>query len=81
MLVENLIRQLQLYPPKEELYVEYWDKETAEAIAEVSLTDEEWEDVVFRMEENELYYGTSSYLSDYCVEAVADREEKENGKL
>ena len=76
MLVENLIRQLQMYPPREELYVEYWDKETAEANAEVSMTDEEWEDVVFKMENNELYYGTGSYLSDYCVEAVESRKEK-----
>ena len=76
MLVENLIRQLQMYPPREEIYIEYWDKETAEANAEVTMTDEEWEDVVYRMEESELYYGTSSYLSDYCVEAVENREEK-----
>ena len=76
MLVENLIRQLQMYNPREEIYIEYWDKETAEANAEVSMTDDEWEDVVYRMEESELYYGTSSYLADYCQEAVAGREEK-----
>ena len=76
MLVENFIRQLERYPRNEELYVEYWDKETAEANAEVTLTDEEWEDVVYRMEESELYNGTSSYLSDYCQTAVENREEK-----
>jgi hypothetical protein len=76
MLVSQLIKQLERYPRNEEIYVEYWDKWTAEANAEVTLTDEEWEDVVYRMEENELYYGTSSYLSDYCQEAVEKREEK-----
>ena len=76
MIVEQLIRQLERYPRDEELYVEYWDKETAEANAEVTLTDEEWEDVVYRMEENELYHGTSSYLSDYCQTAVENRKEK-----
>ena len=76
MLVEQLIRQLQMYPPREEIYVEYWDKETAEANAEVSMTDEEWEDVVCRMEDAEMYYGSGSYLSDYCLEAVEKRKEK-----
>ena len=76
MLVEQLIRQLERYPRDEEIYVEYWDKWTAEANAEVTLTDEEWGDVVYRMEENELYHGTSSYLSDYCQEAVENRKEK-----
>ena len=76
MLVEQLIRRLERYPRDEEIYVEYWDKWTAEANAEVTLTDEEWEDVVYRMEENELYNGTSSYLSDYCQEAVENRKEK-----
>jgi predicted transcriptional regulator len=76
MLVEQLIRQLERYPRNEEIYVEYWDKWTAEANAEVTLTDDEWEDVVYRMEEGELYHGTSSYLSDYCQEAVENRKEK-----
>ncbi len=54
MLVEQLIRQLELYYPKDaELYVEYWDKETVEAMEEVALTEDEWGRVVYEMEEVE----------------------------
>jgi hypothetical protein len=76
MLVEQLIRQLQMYPPREEIYVEYWDKETAEANAEVTLTDEEWEDVVYTMEDWEPYYSTSYYVSEKVLETVEKRKEK-----
>ena len=53
MLVEQLIRQLQEYPKDEELYVEYWDKETVESMEEVDLTKDEWAVLVYTMEEDE----------------------------
>ncbi len=53
MLVESIIRQLQMYPPKEELYIEYWDKETVEAMEAVALTEDNWGQVVYEMEEEE----------------------------
>ena len=53
MLVEQLIRQLQEYPKDVELYVEYWDKETVESMEEVDLTEDEWGEVVYQMEEDE----------------------------
>ncbi len=53
MLVENLIRQLQMWHPKEELYVEFWDKGAVESMEEVALTDDEWGRVVYEMEEGE----------------------------
>ncbi len=53
MLVEQLIRQLELYPKDAELYVEYWDKETVESMEEVDLTEDEWGRVVYEMEEDE----------------------------
>ncbi len=53
MLVEQLIRQLELYPKDEELYVEYWDKETVEAMEAVALTEDNWGQVVYEMEEEE----------------------------
>ena len=59
MLVEQLIRQLNEYPHDAELYVEYWDKETVESMEEVDLTEDEWGEVVYQMEEGE----TNSYFS------------------
>ena len=53
MLVEQLIRQLEVYPKDAELYVEYWDKETVEIMEEVALTDNEWGELVYTMEEDE----------------------------
>ena len=58
MLVEQLIRQLEQYPHDEELYVEYWDKGTVEAMEDTDLTTDEWADVVYQMEETE---GGSSF--------------------
>ena len=58
MLVEQLIRQLEQYPRSAELYVEYWDKETVEAMEDTTLTDEEWGEVVDQMEEEESSYPT-----------------------
>ena len=60
MLVEQLIRQLEEYPPFAELYVEYWDKETVEIMEDTTLTDDEWEDVVYQMEEEESSFATST---------------------
>ena len=68
MLVENLIRQLQAYPPKEEIYVEYWDKETVEAMEEVTLTDNEWADVVIQMEDAETYPATQEAFGMFIEE-------------
>jgi hypothetical protein len=53
MLVEQLIRQLEQYPHDEELYVEYWDKGTVEVMEDTELTDDEWGQVVYTMEEDE----------------------------
>ena len=53
MLVEQLIRQLNEYPHDEEIYVEYWDKETVESMEEVDLTEDEWGQVVYQMEDGE----------------------------
>lgn len=53
MLVEQLIRQLEQYPNDEELYVEYWDKGTVEVMEDTELTDDEWGQVVYTMEEDE----------------------------
>ena len=51
MLVEQLIRQLQEYPKDAEIYVEYWDKETVESMEEIDLTEDEWNEVVYQMED------------------------------
>ena len=53
MLVKQLIRQLEQYPHDEELYVEYWDKGTVEVMEDTELTDDEWGQVVYTMEEDE----------------------------
>ena len=59
MLVEQLIRQLKEYPKDAELYVEYWDKETVEIMEDSTLTDDEWAEVVYQMEEEESSLNTS----------------------
>ena len=59
MLVEQLIRQLKQYPKDAELYVEYWDKETVESMEEVALTEDNWGQVVYEMEEDEGSYTTA----------------------
>lgn len=58
MLVEQLIRQLEEYPPFAEIYVEYWDKETVEIMEDTTLTKDEWEKVVYEMEEEETSFIT-----------------------
>ncbi len=42
-----------MWHPKEELYVEFWDKGAVESMEEVALTDDEWGRVVYEMEEGE----------------------------
>ena len=59
MLVEQLIRQLEEYPPFTEIYVEYWDKETVEIMEDTTLTDDEWGEVVYEMEEVESSLNTA----------------------
>ena len=68
MLVENLIRQLKLYPRGTELYVEYWDKEWVEVMEDTTLTDDEWADVVYEMEEADKYPATSEAFSMFIDE-------------
>jgi len=59
MLVEQLIRQLEVYPKDAELYVEYWDKEWVEIMEDTTLTDDEWAEVVYQMEEEESSLNTA----------------------
>ena len=68
MLVEQLIRQLEEYPPFTEIYVEYWDKETVEAMEDTTLTDDEWGDVVYEMEEADKYPATQEAFSMFIDE-------------
>ncbi len=68
MLVEQLIRQLEFYPKDAELYVEYWDKETVEAMEEVALTEDEWGRVVYEMEEVEGSFPTPLRFSQTIEE-------------
>jgi len=68
MLVEQLIRQLEEYPPFTEIYVEYWDKETVEIMEDTTLTDDEWGDVVYEMEEADKYPATQEAFSMFIDE-------------
>ena len=70
MLVEQLIRQLNEYPRDAELYVEYWDKETVESMEEVDLTEDEWGQVVYQMEEEEAnsYFSTALRFNETIEE-------------
>ena len=75
MLVEQLIRQLEMYPPDEELYVEYWDKGTVEAMEDTELTTEEWEDVVYQMEEEEGTFPTALRFSQ-TIEEIRENNDR-----
>jgi hypothetical protein len=46
MRVKELIEQLKYYKPDDEIIVAYWDKSTVEGYAEVTLTDDQWTDIV-----------------------------------
>ena len=76
MLVEQLIRQLEQYPKHAELYVEYWDKETVEAMEDTTLTDDEWADVVYEMEEADKYPSTQEAFSMFIQEIKVDEKGK-----
>ena len=68
MLVEQLIKQLEEYPPFTEIYVEYWDKETVEIMEDTTLTDDEWGNVVYEMEEADKYPSTQEAFSMFIDE-------------
>ena len=68
MLVEQLIRQLKEYHSSAEIYVEYWDKETVEAMEDTTLTDDEWGNVVYEMEEADKYPATQEAFSMFIDE-------------
>ena len=68
MVVEQLIRQLEEYPPFTEIYVEYWDKETVEIMEDTTLTDDEWGNVVYEMEEADKYPATQEAFSMFIDE-------------
>ena len=69
MKISQAIKMLSLYNNQDqEIYIEWWDKETAEDNAEQDITDDEWEEVVMYLEDYEPYHGTSSYMTDKILE-------------
>jgi len=62
MKVSKLIEYLQRdYAPDTELLVAYWDKETVEGYTEdLTLTDDQWSDVVDRYEDGEYFWQSSA---------------------
>ena len=67
MKVKELIEQLKAYDGEQELLVAYWDKETVEGYgsgwtkeADLSLTDEQWFDVVANYEDGEWSWQSSA---------------------
>ena len=67
MRVKDLIEQLQAYDGEQELIVAYWDKATVEGYGsgwtkevDLSLTDEQWFDVVARYEDGEWSWQSSA---------------------
>jgi len=65
--VKDLITQLQAYDGEQELIVAYWDKATVEGYGsgwtkevDLSLTDEQWFDVVARYEDGEWSWQSSA---------------------
>lgn len=72
MKVKDLIDRLQsYYKPDDELFVEYWDKETVESYGvSQPLTEDEWLDTVEAMENGEFAY--QSYAADLLVEKAEE---------
>jgi hypothetical protein len=61
MKVKNLIEQLTAYSPDTELLVAYWDKECVEGYKDgLTLTDEQWEEVVDKYEDGEWSFQSSA---------------------
>ena len=75
MKVSEAIRILSRYDNKdEEIFIEWWDKETAEHNAGQDITDDQWQEVVLHLEDYEPYHGTSFYMT----EKILELEEKQN---
>jgi hypothetical protein len=73
MKVSEAIRMLSDYDNKDqEIYVEWWDKETAEANAERNITYDQWQDVVLHLEDYEQYHGTSFWMSEKIYELTEE---------
>ena len=79
MKVKDLIEQLKEYDGEQELIVAYWDKETVEGYGsgwtkevDLSLTDEQWFDVVARYEDGEWSWQSSAAVDflDLAKEVV-----------
>ena len=69
MKVQEIIERLNRdYQPDTELYVEWWDKEIVERFADANLLDEEWTQVVERMEDGERL--DQSLIADELTEAA-----------
>lgn len=61
MKVKELLTQLQGYKPDDELIVAYWDKQTVEDYDDdLSLTDTQWSEVVYRYENGEWFWQSSA---------------------
>ncbi len=62
MKVSKLVEYLQRdYAPDTELLVAYWDKETVEGYTkDLTLTDDQWSDVVDRYEDGEYFWQSSA---------------------
>lgn len=78
MKVKDLIERLQsFYKPDDELFVEYWDKETVESYGTSrEMTEDEWVSAVEEMENGEFAY--QSYAADLLVEK-AEEAMREDG--
>jgi hypothetical protein len=73
MKVSDAIGMLSRYDNKdEEIYIEWWDKETAEANAGQDITYEQWQEVVLHLEDYEPYHGTSFYMNEKIYEITPE---------
>lgn len=76
MKVKDLIERLQsYYKPDDELFVEYWDKETVEAYGTSrKMDDDEWTSAVEVMENGEFAY--QSHAAELLVEKAEEAMEE-----
>jgi len=76
MLVREAVNMLiRHYEMGEDIFIEWWDKGTAESNAQRYMTDDQWTEVVLYMEDYEPLWGTTYYMNEKVREVTIGRRE------
>lgn len=78
MLVREAVNMLiRHYEMGEDIFIEWWDKGTAEYNAQRGMTDDQWKEVVLYLEDYEPRWGTTFYMTEEVHEVTKDQYGKE----